>query len=165
VERDAVDDDLVHLAISRLHQRYADVVMRRAWDEMHLLALADAPFSFELPSGETLRFVGPEALGAFGAHATGSFSFYSYVPLTLVVEVEDPVHASGRFYSLEHGVDRTTGDWQEFFGQYDDRYVRDGGTWRFAQRSFRTLTTRSHPGAPAGNGSPDRTVEGEREVP
>jgi hypothetical protein len=146
VEGDAIDDDLVHLAISRLTQRYADVVMRRAWDEMHLLTLPDAVFSFELPSGQTLRFVGPDAIGEFGKHATDSFDFYSYVPLNLVVDVEELTTASGRFTSLEHGVDRTTGTWHEFFGHYDDRYVRDAGTWRFASRKFRTLMTRAHPG-------------------
>jgi hypothetical protein len=137
-----MDDDLVYLAITRLQHAYADVATRRAWEEMRALALPDATFDFELPTGQALHLVGPEALGEFGRQATDSFSFYTYVPLNTVVSVTDEGHATGRFRSLELAVDGGSGDWLEFYGLYDDAYVRHEGRWRFQRRSFTTVATR-----------------------
>src|SRR5262245_6994813 len=125
-------DALAYVAITRLQSAYADLATRRAWDELDALAVGDAAFTFTLPTGQTIELVGPRALGEFGRRATEGFSFYSYQPLNTVVDVTDATHASGRSYSLEVGVDASTGDWQEFYGVYDDEYVASDGAWRFA---------------------------------
>ena len=51
--------------------------------------------------------------------------------------------ATGRFYALEIGVERYSGDWVEFFGGYDDLYELRDGRWLYARRAFRTLARRT----------------------
>jgi hypothetical protein len=137
------DDSQAYLAITRLQSRYADIVTRRAWDEMGEIATGDARFTFDLRIGEPLVFIGPVALATFGAGATAGFSFYEYLPLNTVVDVTGPTAATGRFYSLEIGVEKASGRWTEFYGLYHDDYVVDGGRWRFAARAFQTVSVRS----------------------
>lgn len=139
-------DAPAHLAITRIQGRYADIATRRAWAELADLTLSDARFSFELPTGHVLELVGPGALADFGARATARFSFYEYVPLNTVATVVNETTAAGRSYSLEIGVDATSGAWTEFYGRYDDEYARTGRGWQFARRAFRILTTRTRGG-------------------
>ena len=141
-ENRAMDDALAYLAITRLQNTYADIATRMAWPEMRTIALPDAVFTFDLRMGEVIELDGPEALAAFGARACASFAFYNYLPLNSVVTVTSDSSATGRFYSLEVGVDRTSGAWVEFYGRYDDRYANADGEWKFAGRAFQTMARR-----------------------
>jgi hypothetical protein len=52
-------------------------------------------------------------------------------------EVLDDVTACGRW--VIHSLTRTAGAGEELVGIYDDRYVREGGEWRFRSRAFSPL--------------------------
>src|SRR5262245_46366595 len=137
-----MDDALAYLAITRLQNSYADIATRMAWSEMRTIATPDARFTFDLRGGEPRVFDGPEALGEFGASGAAQFGFYNYLPLNTVVDVTSESQATGRFYSLEVGVDRASGTWLEFYGLYDDVYACEDGSWLFASRRFRTIALR-----------------------
>jgi SnoaL-like domain len=139
-----MDRELVaHLAITRLQGRYADIASRQAWSELQSIVLPDATFAFDLGAGDVLTFTGPDELAAFGTRACERFAFYEYIPLNTVVSLTSKTRATGRSYALEIGVDKTTGDWTEFYGLYQDEYAVDHGEWRFAGRHFRTMARRS----------------------
>jgi len=135
------EEALIYLALMRLHRAYADISTRRAWPEMAALAIPDARFSFDTKSGPVIEVIGPDALGEFGARATGRFSFYEYLPLNTVVTIGTTT-ARGRSYSLEVSEDRETREWINFYGLYHDDYVLFDGTWRFASREYQTLGRR-----------------------
>jgi hypothetical protein len=134
-------DPLTFLAISQLHARYADIATRQAWGDLGGLVLEDAPVSFDLGTGDVIEMTGAD-LVRFGPQATAAFSFYEYVPLNTVVTMTSDATATGRFYALEIGVERDSGDWVEFFGGYDDLYELRDGRWMYARRAFRTLARR-----------------------
>jgi len=136
------DDAMLDLAIMRLQRAYADLATRRAFSEVAELATPDAIFSYDLRSGQIFEVKGVVAFGEFGARMTERFSFYEYIPLNFVVAAEADGRARGRAYSLEVAEDRETGAWIEVYGAYDDEYAQIEGTWRFAQRRYRTYGRR-----------------------
>jgi hypothetical protein len=131
---------LAELAIDRLQRAYADVSTRRAWDEFATLATPDARFSFDTRTGDVIELDGLAAFAEFGAAMTAQFSFYEYVPLNFVVDV-DPVAgtARGRAYQLEIGQDRETSAFTNFYGMYHDDYARVDGQWWFTRRQYQSL--------------------------
>ena len=128
-------------AIDRLLRRYADVMTHRAWDELDDVVTTDARLIFELPGGRTHEVVGPEELAAFGAAAVGQFAFYEYLPSNNVVTLLDGDRAEGRASCVEVGQG-ADGRWTDFFGHYDDEYVRCNGRWRIASRRYRCVALR-----------------------
>ena len=89
---------------------------------------------------------------------TERFSFYEYIPLNFVVTIGTDGTARGRSYSLEVAEDSETGDWNEFFGVYQDEYAVFEGTVRFACCDYQTYRrpTRLPPRGGGGRGSPGR---------
>jgi hypothetical protein len=77
---------------------------------------------------------------------TDRFSFYEYVPLNFVVEIDPAGTARGRAYSFEIGQDRDTGDVITFYGMYHDDYARVDGTWLFARRQYQTFARQTGAG-------------------
>jgi len=138
------DDAIAYLAIQRLQRAYADISTRNAWDEAASLATPDAKFTFDTRSGTVFEINGPEEFAAFGAQMNERFSFYEYIPLNFVVTIRNDGTARGRSYSLEFAEDSETGNWNEFFGVYDDEYTVVDGTWRFARRHYRTYGRRTN---------------------
>lgn len=137
------DDDIAYLAIERLQRAYADIATRQAWNEVAALATPDARFTFDTHSGSVIEINGPVEFGAFGDRMTERFSFYEYIPLNFVVTIGTDGTARGRSYSLEVAEEAETGDWNEFFGVYQDEYAVVGGTWRFARRHYQTYARRT----------------------
>jgi SnoaL-like protein len=137
------DDDLVYLAISRLLGRYADIATRKAWPEFPPLAAPDARFTFDTARG-VVEVVGPDAFAEFGAQSLESFTFYEYIPLNHVVQVDSADAARGRVYSFEVGEQRDGGAWVTFYGLYHDDYVCVDGAWRFASRHYQALARRTN---------------------
>jgi hypothetical protein len=139
VNDDANDDLAADLAIGRLQRAYADISTRKAWSEFAALVTPDARFSFDTRAGNVIEVVGAAAFVEFGAQATDRFSFYEYVPLNFVVQVDPGDTARGRAYQFEIGQDRDTGEITTYYGMYHDDYARVDGAWRFARRHYQTL--------------------------
>ena len=134
---------MAYLGIMRLQRAYADIATRNAWDEVPSIATPDARFSFDTRAGRVFEVDGPAEFGAFGAQANERFSFYEYIPLNFVVEIDGVDTAHGRSYSLEVALDRASGDWNEFYGTYQDEYALFEGTWRFSRRRYSTYGRRT----------------------
>jgi SnoaL-like domain len=133
-----------YIAIRRLQNAYADVVTRRAWDELTDLFRSDAPIEIDTRRGEdgVFRFVGPQALGEFISGAMVQFDFFEFVILNTRIELAvggDADAADGRMYMSEIRTDADTGTWNISFGVYHDGYRRADGRWRFARRRYHSL--------------------------
>ena len=62
--------------------------------------------------------------------------------LNAVVELAadgDPDTATARVWMCELRTDAATGEWNNAFGVYHDRYRRTDDTWRFAHRRYHSL--------------------------
>ena len=125
--------------IGRLLARYADIATRQAWDEYADIVLPDARvhFAFSADGGTEIEVTGPAGLAGLGAAAMDAFSFYLYVPLNSVADVDGDT-ATGRAYALESMVD-LAGTWVDVYGAYDDDYARVDGRWMIAGRRYREL--------------------------
>ena len=63
---DSLDSDaLAYIAITRLQNEYADVVSRRAWDEVDDLFTADSNVRLNLPPASPLDYPGRGGIGPF----------------------------------------------------------------------------------------------------
>ena len=86
-----------YIAIRRLQDAYADVVSRRAFDELHDLFLPAAPVMIELPGG-TREVVGPGDFGRYVEKRIADLEFFQFVILNAVVDLVvdgDPDRARG----------------------------------------------------------------------
>jgi hypothetical protein len=83
------------------------------------------------------RAEGREQVLAMYAGARGMFSFVFMMLGSGTLEINAP-HASGRWYLTETLV-RTDGTPVSVCGCYEDRYIREDGEWRFAERCYRIL--------------------------
>jgi hypothetical protein len=128
-----------YLGITRLQSAYADVVTRRAWDELGALFQTDAAIHIDTVTGDVLHFTGPDEFGAFVAGSIERFEFFEFVILNTVVDVQDGPAATGRMWMVELRQDRATGAWSNAFGVYQDSYALTEGTWRFAERHYQSL--------------------------
>jgi hypothetical protein len=141
-EADRIAETVDYLAIRRLQSAYADVVSRRAWPELGDLFLPEARVEVDTRTAEPLLFDGPGALGTFIAGAIERFGFFEFVVLNTRIEVGvggDPGRADGRMYMCELRVEADTGEWNNAFGVYHDRYQRTEDGWRFAHRRYHSL--------------------------
>jgi len=137
--RNLVEDELVgYLGVTRLQAAYADVVSRRAWDELHALFEPDAPVEVNTVTSPALHFQGSEEFAAFVAKSIERFEFFEFVILNTVVDVRGDA-ATGRVWMVELRQDRATGSWSNAFGIYHDTYARQEGTWRFHTRHYQSL--------------------------
>jgi hypothetical protein len=138
--RAAVDD----IAIRGLIAAYADVVNRRAWDELDELFLPDAPIRLDLRDREPMEHAGPAAIGAFIAGAIERFEFFEFVALNVrVLRDGDPDRAKVRTYMCELRQDHE-GVPSRAFGLYQDAVERTGTGWRFARRDYQSIGRGEH---------------------
>ena len=142
-----IDDDLVaetvhDTGIRRLQHAYADVVNRRAWPELEALFRPDAEVVIDRRAGEPLRLVGGGEVGAFIGSAIEHFTFFEFVVLNAHIAFPEGVgsgRAVCRLFMCELRQDGATGAFTTAFGLYHDRYVFEGGRWRFAERRYHSL--------------------------
>ena len=130
------------VALWRLQSRYADVVTRRAWSELHDLFLPDTVVHIDTVTAPVRELVGPEAFGSFVGAAIERFDHFTFVILNTVVDVDEAaLTATGRIFMCEIRHDAATDTWQNAHGVYSDRYVfvEGGAGWCFAERSYRSL--------------------------
>ncbi|MGH9213687.1 MAG: nuclear transport factor 2 family protein [Acidimicrobiales bacterium] len=135
-------DDAV--ALLRLQGRYADVVTRRAWDELSELFLPDTEILLDTVTATPRLLAGPEEFGRFVAGAVERFDYFAFVVLNSVVDVDGPDVAGGRMFMCEirHEAGApadATGSWHNAYGVYQDRYRRVDGRWWFAERRYRSM--------------------------
>jgi hypothetical protein len=120
------------LAIRDLAARYIDGVNRR--DATVWGATWSEQGAWELLGH---RVEGRTAIVQFWEAAMANFSFAFMHLGSGTIEI-DGRSASGRWYLTEHLVG-TDGVAQQVFGMYEDRYVREGGEWLFAERRYKIL--------------------------
>ena len=151
--RDTVD----HLAINRLQARYADVVTRRAWEELAELFLPDAPVHIDTVTREPFQVTGPDELGTFIGGAVERFDFFEFVILNSVVTLsadDDADAAMGRMFMCEHRRAAADGEWTTAYGRYLDRYRRVDGRWWFDGREYRSMGRTGADGGVFGPAAP-----------
>lgn len=137
---------LARLELQRVQSRYADVVTRRAWDELSSLVRPDcqivvdtAPTKFEL--------TGPIEYGQFISRQIERFSFFQFVLLNTVFLVDAGRGvAAARVYMQEVRQNVSDGRRTDAYGIYHDRLERgDGGRWWFARRHYRSFARTAEP--------------------
>lgn len=133
------------VAIWRLQSRYADVVTRRAWSELHDLFLPDTEVHIDTVTSPPRSIVGPDDFGGFVGSALERFDHFAFVILNTVVDVEPGpdgqagVRASGRIFMCEVRHDRASDTWQNAHGVYQDTYRFEQGSWWFTERRYRSM--------------------------
>lgn len=131
-----------YVTIRRLQDAYADVVTRRAWNELHDLFVPDAAIELDTRQGDVIDIAGPHALGEFIADAIKRFTFFEFVVLNTRIEVGGDSRAGtaeGRVYMCELRVEGDTGRWNNAFGVYHDRYRLRDNRWWFEHRRYHSL--------------------------
>jgi hypothetical protein len=145
------------VAIWRLQARYADIVTRRAWPELHEVFLPDASVHLDTVTRPPQTVTGPDAFGAFVAGAIERYDHFAFVILNTVVDVEPPAEpggestsATGRIFMCEVRHERDTDTWPNAHGRYEDRYEHDGERWRIAERHYRSMARQGPDGVVLG---------------
>ena len=130
-------DDRV--ALQDLLATYADVINRRAFEELEALFLPDCEIIIDTRRGEPRMMVGGAALGEFVRAAIERFDFFEFVVLSARVWVDGSDEARGRLYMCEIRHDPSTRERSQAFGVYHDRFRREDDGWRFAARQYHSL--------------------------
>lgn len=128
--------DAAHVGIMRLQAAYADVVTRRAWDELPLLFAEGCTVTLDLRDGSPRVLRGGEELTAFVAGALERFPFFVFAVLNVVTW-----SGGSRTYIHEIRRDRE-GAPSDAYGVYEDRVepAPGGDGWRFAERRYTSLS-------------------------
>jgi len=136
-----------HINVQRVQSAYADIVTRRAWDELTDIFLPDATVTIDRRAGTPLTLTGPRALGEFIGTSISVFEFFEFVILNSVIELDDqdPHRARGTMYIAELRQDAASGRRSTAFGVYRDEYRAQDGDWWFAARRYRSAA-RTSPG-------------------
>ncbi|HEY5170365.1 MAG TPA: nuclear transport factor 2 family protein [Acidimicrobiia bacterium] len=140
--RDALQDTIDYVAITRLQNAYADAVTRRAWAEFDDMFVAGAPVRVDTVTSPVIELTGPNEVGAFIGSAVERFEFFEFVPLSTRVVLRaggDADRATARLYICELRQDAASGRSTQAFGVYRDDYRRVDGDWRFARRDYQSL--------------------------
>lgn len=134
------DELLSYVAIERVQRSYADIVTRRAWDELSSIMVPDCPITVDTVA-QSYEFVGPEQIGNFISSQIERFDFFEFVILNTVIETDVARGvAAGRMYMQEIRHDRDGGVRTDAYGVYHDRFERDaGGAWKMARRFYRSF--------------------------
>lgn len=139
-------DDVV--ALWRLQSRYADVITRRAWDELPELFRPDTSVHLDLVTAPPRTLVGPVEFSEVIGAAMARFDHFTFTILNAVVELDEPnatgdTSARGRIFMCEirHEPEREArpAAWSTAHGVYQDRYVRIEGRWWIAERHYRSM--------------------------
>ena len=130
-------DDVVSLW--RLQARYADIITRRAWPELHEVFRPDTRVEVDTVTNPVRTFIGPDTFAEFVAGAIERFDHFEFVILNTVVDITSGTQATGRIFMCEIRHDRELDTWSIAYGCYQDSYSRDHGRWWFTQRRYRSM--------------------------
>ena len=136
-----------YVALRRLQNRYADIVTRRAWAELHDIMRPDCSLSLDL-GDDTKRFDGPGAIGDFIGAQLEQFEFFEFVILNTVIEIDMAAATAGaRMYMQELRQNVSDGRRTNAFGVYHDHFERDGdGRWWITRRRYGSFSRTVAPG-------------------
>jgi len=137
----AVSEAVDYIAIQRLQAAYADIVNRRAWDELEVIFVPDATVSIDRRAGDPLVLRGAREVGTFIGGLIERMDFFEFVILnvTMTLGVDgDADRAAARMYMCEIRHEAGTGR-STAFGVYHDHYTRTEGRWRIATRIYHSL--------------------------
>jgi len=134
-------DTVEYVAIRRVQDRYADIVNRRTWSELHEVMRPGCTLTLDL-GDKDLVFDGPGAIGDFIGSELERFSFFEFVILNTVIEVDlDAGTAGARMYMQELRQNVSDGRRTNAFGVYQDRFEQDSdGRWWFARRRYNSYS-------------------------
>ena len=137
---------LAYVELQRLEGWYADVVTRRAWDELGDLVRADCPIVVDVRHTK-FEFTGPTEYGEFIARQIERFSLFEFVLLNMVMQIDAGRGvAAARVYMQEVRQNVSDGRRTDAFGVYHDRLERgDDGRWWFAWRHYRSFARTAEP--------------------
>ena len=130
------------MGIRRLQHAYADIVNRRAWDELEELFVEGAPVVIDTRASQPLHLAGGREVGKFIGTAIAGFSFFEFVVLNAhIVFTDGPTAGTAvcRLFMSEIRQDAASGRMTTAFGLYHDRYANQGGRWLFAERRYHSL--------------------------
>jgi len=148
VPTDAADlaEALDWMAIRRLQDLYADVVTRRAWDELDGVLAPECSLDLDLGDRE-LEVSGRTSIAEFIEGAVSRFDFFEFVILNSVVDVDRPprdtrsaLTARSRLWMVELRQDLATGKRSNAYGLYQDRLVKTPKGWRMTQRHYSSVS-------------------------
>jgi hypothetical protein len=128
------------VALWRLQSRYADIITRRAWDELGQVFRADTVVHLDTVTTPARDLVGPAGFVEVIEPAMARFDHFNFVILNTVVDVDDAANtAHGRIFMCEVRHERERAAWSTAYGLYQDRYERVHGRWWIAERHYRSL--------------------------
>lgn len=145
-DHDRLAETVAYTAIQRLESRYADVVTRRAWDELAELVRAGCPIVVDVRH-KKFELTGPIEYGEFIARQIERFSLFEFVLLNTVfrIDVERGV-AAARVYMQEVRQNVSDGRRTDAYGVYHDRLEQDdAGRWWFTRRHYRSFARTAEP--------------------
>ena len=150
-----------YIALRRLQNRYADIVTRRAWPELHEVMRPDCTVTVDL-TDRAIDFDGPGPIGDVIGTQLEQFSFFEFVILNTVMDIDAVTGtAAARMYMQEARQNVDDGRRSDTYGVYHDRFERDpDGRWWFARRRYRSYARTN----PAGSDT-DLTVFDLPEIP
>ena len=130
-----------YVALRRLQNHYGDVVTRRAWSELADVFRPDCALHLDL-GDRSATHVGPLKIGEFIASAIAHFSFFQFVILNTVVELDEGAgRAAARMYIHELRVEAEGGRRTDAYGVYHDLFERDEtGRWWFSHRHYNSFS-------------------------
>lgn len=155
-----LDETVAYIALRRLQNRYADIITRRAWPELHEIMRTGCVVTVDLVD-RSIDFDGPGAIGDFIADQLEQFDFFEFVILNTVMDIDARGGtATARMYMQEARQNVADGRRSDTYGVYHDRFDRDPeGRWWFARRRYQSYA-RTSPGPGA-----DLTVFALPEIP
>ena len=137
---------LAYVELQRLESRYADVVTRRAWDELADIVRADCPIVVDVRHTK-FEFTGPTEYGQFIVRQIERFSLFEFVLLNMVMQIDAGRGvAAARVYMQEVRQNVSDGRRTDAYGVYHDRLEQgDDGRWWFARRNYRSFARTAEP--------------------
>lgn len=137
---------LAYVQLQQLESRYADVVTRRAWDELADFVRADCPIVVDVRHTK-FELTGPTEYGEFIDGAIQRFSVFEFVLLNMVFQIDAQRGvAAARVYMQEIRQNVSDGRRTDAYGVYHDRLERgDDGLWWFARRHYRSYARTAEP--------------------
>lgn len=135
-----------YVELQRLQSRYADIVTRRAFDELTDVVRPDCPIVVDVRHTK-FELNGPAQYGGFIARQIERFSLFEFVLLNTVMRIDaERGLAAARVYMQEIRQNVADGRRTDAYGVYHDRLERDDeGRWWFAKRHYRSLARTAEP--------------------